>query len=169
MEKKEPLATAEVEEDTVSTSTDVDTPISCLWCNRKSCGRFWRSWNSYWQLLVLAVAVGIYLLVGGAIFNAVERPNELRRIQESAENQRNAIAEFTELLLNSTNLTQEEAENVTTRFLELGVVAAEAVENLRFEANPIWDYSSAVFFASTVVTTIGMYVHMFVIDIINVV
>lgn len=144
------------EVDAESTNTDVNTPISCTWCNKNSCRRLCCSFNNYCQLLSLFFAVLFFTLIGGVLFNAVERPNELRTIQESRVARNNAISDFTALLMNSTNLTEEVAVNLTVRFLELGQQAAIAAQSLTFEDNPIWDYSSAVFFASTVITTIGM-------------
>lgn len=142
--------------DKASTYTDVDTPISCLWCNRRSCRTLWCSFNnSYWKLAGMFLAVLLYTLIGGAVFVAVERPNELQAIQEAREATNQSLAAFVEMLTNSTNLTVEEAQNLTVQFLELGRVAAEATESLAFEQNPIWDFSSALFFASTVITTIG--------------
>lgn len=142
-------------DDTKSTNTNHDTPISCFWCNNDSCGRLWHSFNSYWRLAAMGVGIIVYLFIGGAIFTAAERPSELRRIEDSAAAREAAIADFTNLLLNSTNLTEEEAANFTTAFLELGQTAAQAANTLAFDANPIWDFSSAVFFCSTVITTIG--------------
>lgn len=141
--------------DTASTTTDLGTPISCIACNKPSCHRLWRTFNNYWQLLALFFVVFFYTLIGGAIFNAVERPNELLNIQESLVARNNAINEFVDFLTNSTNLTTEEAVNVTGMFLKLGAVAAQADATLAVEDNPIWDFASAVFFCSTVITTIG--------------
>lgn len=141
--------------DTASTTTDLGTPISCIACNKPSCHRLWRTFNNYWQLLALFFVVFFYTLIGGAIFNAVERPNELLNIQESLVARNNAINEFVDFLTNSTNLTTEEAVNVTGLFLKLGAVAAQADATLAVEDNPIWDFASAVFFCSTVITTIG--------------
>ena len=142
-------------EDTKSTTTNPDTPISCLWCNRESCSRLWHTFNNYWKLIFLGIAVFVYNMVGGLIFTTVERPNEIAMIEEAQMAQENAIASLTSFLLNNTNLTEEEAANMTVTLLQLGQTFADASERLAFDANPIWDFSSAVFFCSTVITTIG--------------
>ena len=142
--------------DTLSTGTDVDTPISCIWCNKQSCRRLGHTFNSYWQLVGLYFGVLFYVLIGALLFTAIERPNEIRNIEESQIARNNSINNFIEFLTNSTNLTEEQATNFTERFLELGRLAAEAERNLSVAENPIWDYASALFFVSTVITTIGM-------------
>ena len=142
-------------DDTASANTELGTPVSCICCDEASCRRLWHSFNNYWRLLGLLLAVIAYLLIGGAIFNAVERSNELRMIEDARQEMNDSINGFVQLLTNSTNLTEEEAVNLTEQFLQLGAAAATVQSNLDAETNPIWDYSSAVFFASTVITTIG--------------
>ena len=97
-----------------------------------------------------------YILIGGVIFNAVERPNELRAIADAKEARNDSINSFAEMLANMTNLTEQDALNLTNRLLDLGRALVEAEESLAVEDSPIWDYASSVFFASTVVTTIGV-------------
>jgi len=98
----------------------------------------------------------LYTLFGGLIFNLVERPAEIQSILDSQEIINSSIAEIVDVLVNSSNLTVEEAQNVTQQILALGSRVAEATEGLNLETTPIWDFSSAIFFASTVITTIGM-------------
>ena len=141
-----------------SIDTDIDTPVSCFCCKKSSCRRLWHSCNSYWQLLSMAVLVTVYSVFGAIIFSTVERPNELRRIEES-EAARNAVmTNIMDFLLNSTNLnlTEEEAVNLTSFFLELGQATAEVSDALFFGTNPLWDFPGAIFFSTTVITTIGM-------------
>ena len=131
-----------------STTTDPDTPVSCFWWNRKSCRRLWCSYNLYWQLFSAAVAISIYIVAGGLIFSAIESPNEQRRIEESVVARNSALANITRLLLSSTNLTET--------FLEFGETFAEASSNAIFADNPLWDVTSAIFFCTISITTIGM-------------
>ena len=141
--------------DTKSTDTDLNTPISCIRCNRPSCKRLVFTFNNYWQLAAMSVTVVIYSLIGAVIFNAIERPNELRQLEESKQASEDAISQFVYMLTNTTNLTEEEARNTTDLLLQIGRAAAEAEANITRANNPIWDYSSSLFFVSTVITTIG--------------
>ena len=100
--------------------------------------------------------------MGGALFTALEKPNETRSIKEAQVARNSAItdlemqvASFVNLLVNATNLSREEAENLTRTVVSLSQRVSEANQTIPAEINPIWDFSSAVFFASTVVTTIG--------------
>ena len=142
-------------EDTLSVLTDADTPISCLWCKRDSCRRLWHSYNSYWQVGSGFTFIIFYTLLGGLLFNTVERPNEIRVLEEAQQARNKTIQEFIELMLNSTNLTEAEAVNLTNSLIELGRTAAEASDALLLSSNPLWDFSSALFFSTTVITTIG--------------
>ena len=131
---------------------DVSTPISCILCRRKSCKKCWCSFNHYWRLVVKFFVLFFYLLLGGAIFNAVERPNELREIEEVQKTRIESVNSLVQLLQNHTNLTEAEVKNLTTSIIALGEAASKT---LLAEQSPIWDFSSAIFFVSTVVTTIG--------------
>ncbi len=115
--------------------------------------RYHRCWtfNRYWLFLALFTAVNLYLLIGGAIFTAIEGPNERLHLLDMQENRVNAIHNVTELLMNISNLTEEELQNVTKSIIHLGGI----VSKNRPEQHLLWDYWSAFFFASTVITTIG--------------
>lgn len=145
------------DEESGSTTTDPETPVSCFWWNKKSCRRFWCSYsNTYWRLFSAAAFIATYIFVGGFIFSAIERPSELRRIEESEIARNHALASFANILLSSTNLTEQEVLNMTETFVTLGEAIAEASENAVFAENPLWDVSSAIFFCTVSVTTIGM-------------
>ncbi len=101
------------------------------------------------------MGVVLYLVMGGIIFSAVEGPNERRQIEMVQEERQLAFDNITAKVMAMSNLTLEEAQNVTIAFIALGEVASKSIPA---ELNPIWDYSSALFFASTVITTIGTYV-----------
>ena len=124
----------------------------CCSCNQQSCKKYWRSFNSYWLLTVLFLVMDFYLLFGGAIFSTVEGPHEQRQIKQVQEDRTNAMKTLTEMLLNLTNLTDEEVEDATAAIVKLGEIASK---KLPAEHRLKWDYWSAFFFASTVITTIG--------------
>lgn len=131
--------------------SDTSTSISCSLCTR-SCKRCWLYSLNHYGVASTFFVLFFYILIGGAIFNAVERPNELRVIEEIELARTDAVSTLVQLLVNFTNITEAEALNLTTSIVALGKTASST---LLSEQNPIWDYSSAVFFVSTVVTTIG--------------
>ena len=139
--------------DTASIDSNVSSTVSIFCsCDRQSCRKFWCGFNSYWRLTTLFFAVAFYLTFGGIIFSAVEGSNEQMRIQQVQKDRINAFNNLTELLMNLTNMTEEEARNATFALVILGEIASRSIPA---ELNPIWDYSSAFFFSSTVITTIG--------------
>ena len=139
--------------DSSSVNSKLSNTVSiCCTCNRQSCKKFWCSFNNYWQLALALFAVMFYLVIGGAIFHAVEGPNEQRQIQQVQEDREIAMASMTEMLRNLTNLTADEVQNTTTTFINLGRIASTTIPA---EQSLKWDFSSAFFFASTVITTIG--------------
>ena len=141
------------ESDTASIDSNVSSTVSIFCsCDRQSCRKFWCGFNSYWRLTALFFAVAFYLIFGGIIFSAVEGPSEQMRIQQAEEDRINAFNNLTDMLMSLTNLTDEEARNLTATIVVLGDIASSTIPA---ELNPIWDYSSAFFFSSTVITTIG--------------
>ena len=88
--------------------------------------------------------------MGAVIFIALERPNELRNIEKRQQSQVKAVDKIIQYLDNNTNMTAAEALN-DTEFIRLLEKVSAALEI----TPQIWDFSSALFFVSTVVTTIG--------------
>lgn len=121
-------------------------------CNKAYFRRTCLSLNIYWRTLFLFIGVSVYILIGGAIFTAVERPNELKQNQAMEEANHTYYLELirlVNLLEDNTNLTTEQA----TRLVETVGMAAVNVSSISVTDN--WNYGSAVFFTTTVVTTIG--------------
>lgn len=139
-----------------------ESSVACSRCDAKRCKQCCCSWNIYWKALVWLTVVILYLGFGGLFFLLAEGPNEQRMIAE-VQRQREAAGlafnqsrnNFIELLLNSSNLTYEVAANLTDGVFTLATRLAEASQEVPAEINPIWEYGPAVFFASTVITTIG--------------
>lgn len=146
-----------------SIKSDLETPMGCFRCQKKACASCWCSFNNYWKALACFSVVFVYLLIGGAIFTAAERPNEIRSIEEAQMERVEAQEALTELrmeiistITNNTNLTMEQAENFVDDLVSASKNLSNALESVPAEVTgPIWDFASAVFFASTVITTIG--------------
>ena len=114
-------------------------------------------------MAVLGVLVA-YLLLGGLFFLLAESPNEMatvERIQLERREARQALSDFRttfdRYFANLTNQseTRREIRNRTEILVELALRFALANQTIRSETDPTWDYASSVFFASTVITTIG--------------
>ena len=144
-------------------SSDGEGSVGCTpRCDAACCREYCCSWNKYWKALVWLIVVIVYLGFGGLIFVLAESPNEQRMIREAqmerqmAQQALNQSRDtFVERIVNVSNLTYEEAGNLTDSIVALATRLANATQRLPAETNPIWEYGPAVFFASTVITTIG--------------
>ena len=109
-------------------------------------------------LLVVGVISHLWCaarLVGIAhhsFYSAVERPNELKEVEQVQGNRREATKSLMEILINISNLTDEEARNITPMIIQLGKIASTTIPA---EKHSRWDFWSSFFFVSTVITTIG--------------
>ena len=151
-EEKKPCT---CDNDNVSTDTNPEVPISCLWCKRSSRRRCCRQSNHYWTALNLFNVLMAYLYIGAAVFSSLERSNELQRVEDANTARNDSAMAIVDLLTTQTNLTEEEAMNLTDRLLEIGQRFGEVSEDLNLDENPTWEWGSALFFCVTVVTTIG--------------
>lgn len=113
------------------------------------------SMNIYWRTLVFFIITTVYILIGGAMFSAIERPNELSQNQamiDANDSYYSVLFGIVDLLVNNTNLTTDQA------IVLLSEIGDSAVDLSSISVTDNWLYGPAVFFASTVVTTIGMMV-----------
>ena len=136
-----------------SRSQQSSTASICYSCDGPRCKTFWcKSFNIYWQLALLLLAAVIYLLVGGAIFSAVEGPHEQMQLKQTHLDRETARANLTTMVANWTNLTEEEVQDLVSSVIYLGEKASKKIT----PPHKIkWNFWSAVFFASTVITTVG--------------
>lgn len=98
-------------------------------------------WPRYKQVFVLSLVLLAYLLIGAAVFEALEKPHE----EEAAKELRLTFENF----VNQSGLSEDEIRNFTSIIQRLSTVAGSAdLQN--------WAFAPSFFFALTVVTTIGM-------------
>ena len=129
------------------------TVADCCSSDERTRKMFWcKSFNIYWQLALLLLAAVIYLLIGGAIFSAVEGPHEQMQLKQTHLDRETARANLTTMVANWTNLTEEEVQDLVSSVIHLGEKASKEIP----PPHKIkWNFWSAVFFASTVITTVG--------------
>ena len=121
-------------------------------CNKACLTRLCCSLNIYWRTLILLIIVLVYLFIGAAIFSALERPNETRNNQAEIDANKtyfNLLGTVVDLLVNNSNYTRENATELVRAIAEPAIGASDV--------NPSnnWEYGSSIFFAITVITTIG--------------
>ena len=99
----------------------------------------------------MALTVFVYLLIGAAIFVALERPDEREQNAqvESAESELNDVQDQILVLL-TTNQTVDlaMAMNLTNTLEQLTLQNATSTTDN-------WNFGSSIFFCTTIITTIG--------------
>ena len=135
----------ELEKDAV---VDKDTAM----CSRESVRNCCCTWNSKWKLAVLAVTITIYMIVGGGVFVGLEGPSERDRIAEAQTNQ-TRLNELRERIIN--NISASGMLNRTQAAALVYLIGNLSAAEATFDDSRNWEFGPAIFFASTVVTTIG--------------
>ena len=95
------------------------------------------------KFIFLLVIYGVYLLSGAAIFQVLEAVNDIEHLTD--------IGKVREVLMLNHNLTSEEFDFMVRKLLEVVKRRCQHVN----ECGERWDYYSSVYFAVSVVTTIG--------------
>ena len=123
------------------------------WCEcNKSCLKRLCRMTLYWRGLILFTVVMIYLFLGGLIFSALERPNEMRQNEaelEANETYFQTLEVIVDLLVNNSNFSREEAMYLVNNISDAAIRASDVTPSEN------WIYASSIFFTVTVVTTIG--------------
>uniref|UniRef100_A0A8C2HN68 Potassium channel subfamily K member n=1 Tax=Cyprinus carpio TaxID=7962 RepID=A0A8C2HN68_CYPCA len=118
--------------------------LQCL--SGSSCARVIEGYRSTWYFLVLVLAYVLYLIFGALVFSAVELPYEEQLRQE--------LRTVKQQFLNDNECVSEERlEEFLTRALEASNYGVSVLDNATDNWN--WDFTSALFFASTVLSTTG--------------
>lgn len=94
------------------------------------------------RFLLLALFIVVYLLCGAAVFSALEQPKE----REAKERWAQRFEHFSQKY----NLSKKDLNNFLRNYEEANV-AGIRVDTIR----PRWDFSGALYFVGTVVSTIG--------------
>ncbi|XP_042295102.1 potassium channel subfamily K member 1-like [Sceloporus undulatus] len=96
---------------------------------------------------LLLASYGLYLLVGAAVFSGLEGPPE-RALLGSLQRDRLALLEDFQACL-----SEERLARLVEQVLEAGSYGISGLGNL--SGSGTWDFSSAVFFTASVLTTTG--------------
>ncbi|XP_065882863.1 potassium channel subfamily K member 10-like isoform X2 [Dysidea avara] len=114
------------------------------WIKRNLC-----KWNLLTQYLTYFTGLCVYLVLGGLAFYLIEHPNEEDELVNAAYQRDN----FTEELAESLGQTIGETEDLIER---IRIMCDDNVFIGDIDTIPRqWEYGPAVFFAMTVITTIG--------------
>ncbi|XP_028845270.1 potassium channel subfamily K member 1b [Denticeps clupeoides] len=111
-----------------------------------SCVRLIRSNKSAWYFSVLVLGYALYLVFGAVVFSSVELPYEDQRRQELRAAKRQFLQE-------NQCLSERRLEDFLARALEASNYGVSVLNNASSNWN--WDFTSALFFASTILTTTG--------------
>lgn len=110
------------------------------------------TWNRNWRLAVLFVIISIYIFVGGGIFVGLEGPNERDRIADALVNE-TMLKMLRQSLVG--NITASGSLNESQAYRLVYLIGNLSVAQANLDTSRNWEFGPAVFFASTVVTTIG--------------
>lgn len=136
--------------------------IVCTRCASRGCKQCCCSWNIYWKAVVWLCVVIVYMIMGAIVFMLAEGENEKRKIELARAEEKEARWEFNrttrafvESIVNLSNLSYDEVANMTAGVVAVTSRLTEAERLMPTNRNPIWEFGPAIFFATTVMTTIG--------------
>ncbi|XP_039248659.2 uncharacterized protein LOC120326434 [Styela clava] len=100
-------------------------------------------------LILLIVFYFVYMIIGAAVFMAMERPVEKQRCKDAKQ--------FKEKWLNQTRNNEGFTEETLNKFIKnVTIFSGHGISlqgNVKCPAN--WDFQSSLFFTGTIITTIG--------------
>ena len=111
-----------------------------------SCGRLIQTHKSTWYFASLVLGYFLYLVFGAIVFSSVELPYEDLLRQELRAVKRQFLQE-------NECLSEERLERLLKKALEASSYGVSILNNASVNWN--WDFTSALFFASTVLSTTG--------------
>ncbi|CAL1537731.1 unnamed protein product [Lymnaea stagnalis] len=104
--------------------------------------------RSNFRLFVLAVFYLVFLVIGAAVFAAIEGPHESRLVDHVKMIRHSFYDEFKHCI------ADEDLEKFIEEIVHAANRGVSAIKNVS-QSEPNWSFGQALFFASTVVTTIG--------------
>ncbi len=152
------------ETDGANGDEEVENVQLCLpRCSRGTIKRHCCTWNVYWGAVIWCSLVVTYLLVGGGLFYAAERPHEEDEIDRARREREVALDYLTEVFVNlsngpNLNLSEQAAGALVDELAEF----FDQLDEIPAESSPSWEYGTSVFFAITVITTIGQHLDSYI-------
>lgn len=104
------------------------------------------------QALLYPVAIFVYLLIGAAIFTAIENEHNKKAINASNMVRYDEIQEAVETISRQFNLSQNTTREILDDLTYLCTNNYWQTQNFSYE----WEFLPTFFFAATVITAIGM-------------
>jgi len=100
------------------------------------------------RLIVLGLFYALYLVIGASIFSAIEGPQE-KTLVKALREQRDDFLKAHQMCLKEADL-----EEFIVKIVQATNRGISAVRNVT-SSNPNWSFGQSLFFAGTVITTIG--------------
>lgn len=119
-----------------SQSSDIPIPLSTIMSTVL---------KSWFVLIGFILAYMSYLILGALVFSAIERPVE--------ENLKSELDSLKAQFLNLSCINATAFETFLERILKANKYGVSILENASLRTN--WDLASSLFFANTMVTTVG--------------
>ena len=114
-------------------------------CSNRAFNQWLRTYNPLRRLLVYLAIVVVYVLLGAWVFSVVESPSENERIL-AAKEELETLKKALSILVHHNQTALGELMGLVEDICSLGAFK---------DQQKLWDYTPALLFTTTVVTTIG--------------
>lgn len=129
--------------------------ISC--CRRKEGA--WKllffTFNKYCTTIILFSIIGVYLLIGAYAFPYFEGEAEMERMDDARAENADAMDAILNILTNQASLSSADAMDVRDQLTDQYYIVGNNTGTIYPKA--FWNNTYALFFSTTVLTTIGMF------------
>ena len=106
------------------------------------------------RVVVMAVIVASYILLGGLVIMRIESPPEMDRIRQAKEANRTVRESIITLLAPLADFDYNRSSELAEQLIA-NISAASALGAFQPNILESWDYAQSVFFVGTTITTIG--------------